>query len=392
MFVNRFFIFSIFILISVSTVAQQRSKAELQQEKQAQLKKIQEAEKILTQTKNEKQASIGELTALNQRIKVQENLISSIRGEMELIDTEIRDKDDIISSLEGDLTSLKKEYSSMLYVAQKASSGFNKLTFLFSSSSFNQLMMRIQYLQQYSEARRRQAEQIKKVQSFLSNQAAELKEQKKEKQTLLNEQIKENNQLSRLKKEQNSLVANLQSQEKKLIADLENSKKAIAQLDKLIEDLIKEEIEKARLAAGASSSAMSNSFAENKTKLPWPVAGFITQKFGKQNHPVLKNIIMENNGINIQTQKDETVKAIFNGEVRQVSYVPGLGNAVIIKHGDYFTVYSGMKDVYVKTGQQIKSQQEIGKVITNSEGISELRFEVRKNISALNPEQWLSRN
>lgn len=395
MFVSKYIFLIILLLVSGGSFAQKKSKTDLQQEKQAQLKKIAEAEKILNQTKNEKQSTLGELSALNQRIKVQEGLISSIRSEIDIMDNDISDKDNIISALEEDVADLKKEYASMLYVAQKANHGFNTLTFLFSSSSFTQMLMRIKYLQQYGTSRRKQAEQIQKVQQFLESQANELKLQKKEKKQLLDEQIKENNQLSGLKQKQNSVIANLQKQEKKLRSDLENSRAAIAKLDKQIENIIREEIEKERLAKAAtttSSTVISNSFAENKSKLPWPVTGFVSQKFGRQNHPVLKNIILENNGINIQTQKDELVKAIFTGEVRHVSYIPGLGNSIIVKHGDYFTVYAGMKDVYVKPGQQINAKQEIGKVITNSEGISELRFEVRKNSAALNPEQWLLRN
>ena len=379
-------------MISTVTLAQKKSKAELQQEKQAQLKKIAEAEKILNQTTNKKQNSLGELAALNQQIKAQENLIASNRTEVGMIDQEISETNDIIDALQNDLNDLKTEYASMLYVAQKANHGFNKLTFLFSSSSFNQLLMRLKYLQQYSEARRKQAEQIQQIQSFLTRKADDLKQQKEEKSHLLDEQIKQNRQLTALKAKQNAMLANLRKQEQRLKHDLEESRAAIAKLDKRIEDLINEEIAKERLATENSSAAISNSFAENKSKLPWPVSGFVSQKFGKQNHPVLKNIVMENNGINIQTQKDAEVKAIFSGEVRQVFYVPGLGNSIIVKHGDYFTVYAGMKDVYVKPGQKIATNQEIGKVITNHDGISELRFEVRKNNAALNPEQWLSQN
>ena len=388
---NKIILLFICFALTFSAYAQKKSKAELQKEKQEQLKKIAEAEKILNQTQDRKESSIGELNALNQRIKVQEGLISSIKSEITLLSTEINDKNDIVQALENDLKELKNEYSKMVYVAQKANYGFNTLTFLFASESFNQLLMRINYLQQYGEARRKQAEQIQKIQGFLTSQMENLKEQKTEKNQLLEEQVNQSNQLTSLKEKQSNLLSNLQRQEKKIKKDLESSKAALAQLDKMIEDIIREEIEKARLAK-SSGAALSNSFAENKTKLPWPVSGFVSQRFGRNAHPVLKNITIENNGINIQTKKDESVKAIFNGEVRQVYYIPGIGNSVIIKHGDYFTVYAGLKEVYVKTGQKIITNQEIGKVITNSDGISELRFEVRKNIAALNPEQWLSRN
>lgn len=373
-----------------SAHAQQKSKADLQKEKQEQLKKISETEKILGQTRSKKENSIGELNALNQRIKMQEGLISSIKGEMNLLENEIRDKNDIIEALETDLNDLKKEYAKMLFVAQKANHGFNSLTFLFASESFSQLLMRINYLQQYSEARRKQADQIQKVQGFLTSQMKDLKGQKLEKNNLLKEQVKESSQLTSLKEKQANMLTSLQKQEKEIKQDLESSKKMVAQLEKMIEDLIREEIEKARMAN--SNTNLSNSFADNKNKLPWPVSGFVTQKFGRHPHPVLKNIPMESTGINIQTKKDEKVKAIFEGEVRQVSYIPGMGNVIMLKHGNYFTVYAGLKEVYVKTGQKVTTRQELGNVITKSDGISELRFEVRKNIAALNPEQWLSRN
>lgn len=387
---SNFLLLFFFICCSLVVQAQKKSKAELQKEKQEQLIKIQEVEKILTQTSNQKRSTLGELNALNQRIKVQENLISSIREEVEYIENEIDDKNEIVAALENDLEALKEEYAKMLYVAQKANQGQTMLSFIFSSKSFTQLLMRIQYLQQYGEARRKQAEEIQNVQKFLLSQAEELKGQRKEKNELLQQQIQQNQELASLKRKQNSVVADLRQQEQKLRRDLEDTRASVARLDKMIEVIIREEI--ARAEAAASTSALSNSFAENKSRLPWPVSGFVSQKFGRQNHPVLKNIVIENNGINIQTKKDELVKAIFSGRVTSVSYHPGVGSSIIVKHGDYYTVYAGLKDVLVSKGQDINTNQELGTVVTNNEGISELRFQVRKNIAALNPEKWLSRN
>jgi septal ring factor EnvC (AmiA/AmiB activator) len=137
------------------------------------------------------------------------------------------------------------------------------------------------------------------------------------------------------------------------------------------------------------STTLSNNFEENKNKFTWPVNGFISQKFGKQQHPVLPHVIIQNDGINIQTKEAEVVKSIFEGEVRRVAYIPAIGTSVIINHGEYFSVYTGLKDVYVKMGQKVDSRQDLGVVQANAEGISELRFQIRKNIVALNPEDWL---
>jgi len=145
---------------------------------------------------------------------------------------------------------------------------------------------------------------------------------------------------------------------------------------------------------------LSASFEDNRAKFAWPVSGFVSQKFGRQNHPVLKGIVLQNDGINIQTQAGEMVHAIFEGTVGRVhaifegtvgrvAFIPILGNTVIINHGDYFTVYVGLKDVSVKQGQKVVTHQEIGQVQVNAEGISELRFQIRKNTQALDPQDWL---
>ncbi|HNU42902.1 MAG TPA: peptidoglycan DD-metalloendopeptidase family protein, partial [Cyclobacteriaceae bacterium] len=222
-----------------------------------------------------------------------------------------------------------------------------------------------------------------------------------EKNTLLNDELKENRQLTNLKQKQRTLVSSLEKQEKQLRKDLETTRKAIAELDNLIAKIIKEEMEKAAREArerernksgrevSEASVALSASFADNKSKFPWPVSGFVSQGFGRQNHPVLKGIVIQNDGVNIQTRQGEHVKSIFNGEVSRVAFTPGMGNTVIIKHGDYFTVYTGLKDVVVKQGQQVNTNQDIGTIVANSEGISELRFQIRKNFDALNPQEWL---
>ncbi len=381
-------------LICHLTVAQ-KTKSQLQKEKQENLEKISQAEKILSETKGKKQNTLGQLNALNQRIKTQEALIGSIRSEMYLLSDEIDENNTIIESLASDLKKLKTEYAAMVYAAYKASKGHNKLTFIFSAKSFNQFLMRLKYMQQYGEARKKQAEQITKVQAILSDRVTVIQSKVSEKNILLAENLQENRSLEELKKSQSSLVTNLQKQENKLKRDLEERKNAVAKLDKLINDIIKAEIEKARLAEKSTTEAntkLASQFADNKTKLPWPVSGFVSQKFGKQNHPVLKRIIVNSTGINIQTKQNEKVKTVFGGTVRTVAFVPLVGNTIIISHGDYFTVYAGMKDVFVKTGQEVTTGQELGSVLTNKDGVSELKFEIRKSAEPLDPQRWLAKN
>lgn len=372
----------------------QKSKTQLQKEKQQSLEKIKEVEKILIETSSQKKNTVGELNALNHRIKEQETLISGIKSEISLLNKEIADTQEIIDALEDDLKNLKNEYAGMLFSVQKASGSVNKLIFLFSSPTFDHFMMRLRYMEQYGEMRKLQVEQIQKVQAALVEEIKVIEQRRAEQNKLLAEQTKEINSLAELKIRQHQLVKNLEKQESKLRKDLEDTRKAVARLDKMIEDIVKEEIERAARAAKASGTsaeaiALSNSFAENKNKLPWPVNGFISQGFGRHNHPVFKGVIMESNGINIQTKQEEKVRSVFEGEVTRVAVTPNLGKTIIIKHGDYFTVYAGLKDIFVKVGQKVTTNQELGTVVANKEGISELQFQIRKSTTALDPVAWL---
>lgn len=386
----------ILLCAAFSVSAQQKTKAQLQKEKQQNLQKIKEVEKILSETTTKKKNSVGELTALNQRIREQEKLIHSIKSEIDLLEGDIDENNEFIRALEDDLKKLKEEYSAMLFAAQKANNSATRLAFLFSAESFEQFTMRIRYMRQYSEKRKVQATAITAVQVELSGQVKQIEVKKSEKSSLLKEELSENTNLTGLKKKQNVLVKSLEKQEKSLKRDLEETKKALVVLDKKINEIIKEEIERAAREAKTKSSttttasaALSSSFEENKNKFPWPVQGFVSLGFGRQKHPLLKGIYIDNNGVNIQTSENEKVKSIFEGEVRAVAFIPPLGNSVIITHGEYFTVYSGLKEVFVKRGQKVTRSQEIGQVLSNSEGISELRFQIRKNTTALDPQLWL---
>lgn len=383
----------LWLFVGLAASAQHKTKTDLQREKQESVERIKEVERILTETSARKKNTLGELSALNQRIIEQQNLINSIRKEIALLNGEIRENTGIIDVLDEDLAQLKKEYGAMLFAAQKANNSTTRLTFLFSSKSFDQLAMRLRYMEQYSDARKLQAELITQVQAELSEQVKQIKNKREEKNHLLRQGEQENESLAALKKKQFNMVKALEKEEKSLKRDLEKTKKALAVLDRKINDIIKEEMEREALALKSSKSvslALSSSFEENKKKLPWPVAtGFISQPFGRHNHPVLKGIVLQNDGVNIQTRQNEKVRSIFEGEVRSVAFIPTFGSTVIINHGEYYSVYTGLKEVYVKTGQKVSTNQEIGQIMSNNEGVSELRFQIRKQVTALDPQAWL---
>lgn len=374
------------ILFAHSGVAQ-NSKSQLRSEKEKKLQRIEEVEKIISETTGEKQNTLGELNALNQRIEIQESLISSIRSEIQYLNDEINETNEIIESLESDLEQLKKEYAEMVYHTNKANHGINKITFLFSASSFAQLRSRLKYMEQYGDTRKKQASQILKVKEVLSMQVTSIQNQKNEKNTLLKDQINENASLVKLKKKRRSLLTTLNNKEDQLRQELEASKNAVAELDSKIREIIATELAK---TDKVDYSVLSNSFARNKSKFPWPVStGFVTQHFGQQKHAALKDVSINSEGIFIQTQQKEQVRVIFDGDVRFVRFIPGMGFTALVKHGDYYTVYGGIQNPIVKAGDELSAGDSLGEVITKAEGVSELWFEIRKGRSPLDPELWL---
>ncbi|MDQ3395013.1 MAG: peptidoglycan DD-metalloendopeptidase family protein, partial [Bacteroidota bacterium] len=321
----------------------------------------------------------------------------SISKEIRLLDKQIGNLSALVVSLENDLENLKKEYASMVYSAAKASRGHNTLTFIFSANTFHQFLMRLKYMEQYSNARKNQVELIEKVKETLSSQRQSIEKKHLEQKLLLTEQITENNNLSSLRAQKSKLVKNLGFKEAELKKELADRKSAVDKLNALIADLVKIEIEKtakvnspSKIGLTPEAAMLSASFEGNKSKLLWPVAsGFISNKFGKQPHPILKGVEVDNLGVGIQTNKGEEVRSVFDGKVKAVASVPGMNNVVIVQHGEYHTVYARLKTVNVKTGQDVKSKEILGAVYTDKDGITELQFQVWKNDQKLDPQTWL---
>lgn len=393
---NKLPIIVYFLLVAFLSfdVQGQKTKNQLEQEKKENLRKIAEAERILNETADEKKVTLGQLRALNQQINARETLIRSIGSEIRILDNEITDLSIVVSSLQEDLKFLKEEYAAQIYSSYKANRGNNRLMFLFSARSFNQLLQRLKYLEQYTNARRLQAEQIEVVAKELNDQRSKVEAKRAEQQRLLNQQVRESRKLARSKKKQSELVAQLTKKEKQLRKEVENRKAANARLNTLIAKIIEDEARKtstASTAEAASAAELTRLFESKKNNLSWPVgSGFISAKFGKQPHPVLKRITVVNDGVGIQTEKDSQVKAVFDGEVTLIGTIPGKNNVVVIRHGSYLTVYAQLKNINVKKGQKVRANDIIGEVYTDRDGISELEFQVYKGTTKLNPENWLA--
>jgi len=413
---------------STARTTRTKSKAQLERERRTTLRRIKETSRILAQTQQKKEASIGQLNALKEKLTVQQGVIRNISTELKTVETDVRQTEGQVQQTQQSLEQLRAEYARMIYAASKTANGYNRIMLLFAADSFNSFLRRLRYVRQYSEVRQAQAAQINATQQKLSRQLTNLNEQRQQKSTLLSSQISEKKNLINLKTQQDQVVTKLSQQEENLRQELARRQQAVQRLDNLIAQRVREEIARAaRVAAAAraarakaggpgstsrtstadedastsrvnrvtltpETAALSSSFADNHGRLLWPVAhGFISQHFGRHAHPVLKNVVVENRGVDIQTNAGEPVRAIFDGKVLTVSSVPGMNNIVMIQHGEYFTVYAKLRSVSVREGQEVKARATIGTVQTNSEGTSEVQFQLWRNSANLNPESWLGR-
>ncbi len=395
---NKLFYFTLSLIfcLFLAGVLQAQDRKQLENEKKEALKKIEESQKILNQTEHKRKASIGQLSALNQQLSARKSLMSSMSKEISLLNTQIGQNGLVIESLENDLNSLKKEYAAMIYAAQRSSNAYNRLTFIFSSATFNQLVMRLKYMEQYSQARNNQVKLINLVRNQLVTERTNLENQREDKQQILDEQIAESKKIESLHQQQNTLVASLKSREKELKDEIEARKKDVGRLENLISQFLASEMKKDGTELKDLSvdvKNLSTNFEKNKNRLPWPVSqGFISEHFGINAHPIYQRIKRKNDGINIQTTANATVKAVFAGEVKMVAVIPGdMKNVVIVQHGEYFTVYARLKEVMVRKGQKVGADQSIGTVNTDNSGVSEIQFQVWKNAEKLNPEDWLAK-
>lgn len=403
------FVLCLFLSIALDLKAQtSKTREQLEREKAEVQARLKEFDAILKQTTATKKNTIGELNVVTKKFQTQTKLVNTLDREVKLINQEISSTESKIKSLERQLIDLKSEYGRMIYNSSKINRGLSIVAFVFSSSNFNQLYMRLKYLKQYSDSRKQQAIQIQKFSKQLADERINLDNKKKEKLVILQQEEQEKSQLNQVKKEQETLVTTLTSKEKEIKKQIAATKKQQDQLNAMIRKVIADEIKlaeaeskKANTTTKKSSSsslpmtpetaALSSSFAGNKGKLPWPVeTGFISQGFGSYPHPTLKGITMDSDGIDIRTQPNANVRAVFNGVVTKITTMPGFGGTVIIKHGEYYTMYSKLKTISVKTGQTVNAKDVIGQVAAGADGVSEIHFQTWKGLSVLDPSTWIT--
>ena len=417
------------LLLSINAAGQttQNQRKELENKRIELLEKIKQAKKVLEDTRKKQSSSLTQLKAISSQIKTRERIITNVQTQISVLGNQISESRDSLVLLKLQLEKLKQDYAKSILAAYKGRNVYDKMMFIFSAQSFNQALKRIEYLNQYSDYRQRQAERILGTQKEIIYALNQLLSKKQEKLGLIGMKETERKELEQDKKEEGKVLTSLQQKEKEIRKQLAESQAAAKKLNKAIEDMIAKEIEEARrkeearrreeaarkaAASGINSPInepvkptgkvepdlfltpevlkMSADFEQNKNNLPWPVErGYITEEFGTHAHPTLKGVQVNSNGVDISTQPNANVRAVFKGKVTKIFNVPGMGKIVLISHGKYFTAYARLASTTVKEGQLVDSKQTIGVVDTNEEGVTEVQFQIWLMDKKLDPELWL---
>lgn len=430
----KILITAVFFACLSMTAMGQKTRNELERERSEIQQEIERVRRSLDETKKNKKETLGQLALLQRKLRLRESAIRNINDQINVIQTEMNQSWRDILRLRRELDTLKQQYEKSVVYAYKNRSNYDFLNFIFSATNFNDALKRVAYLKSYRAYRQQQAANIETAQQQLNQRLASLKVNREQKSTVLKEESKQRAELFNEKKEKDAVVSKLRSREKELNKDLANKQKQDQKIKAGIAAVIKRELEEQKRlaaiaakekanastttttpAAGKNNTASqpvaknepkpknysvfddspteklaSDNFEKNKNKLPWPVeSGNVSMEFGNQEVEGLNKVTYNNQGITIETKPGVPVKAVFDGEVSSVFNV-GDVLCVIVRHGKYFTSYSGLSASSVSRGQQVKVGQMLGRMGEKSDGIAELEFIIMNDkLTNLNPRQWL---
>lgn len=426
------YVWIVLLALSLSTVVYgQKSAAvrQLEQQRKEALADIEETNKLLQETAQTAKTSLNRLNLLSKQILSRKKVISLLNQELDEIEKDILNIQGQLRTLKRELGDKQTNYGKSMRGLYKRHSSQDKLLFILSAESFSQSMRRMRYLREYADWQKRQANDIVEKQAEISRKQAEMEKTRAEKRALLGTRQEESKKLESEEASQKEEVQLLNKRQKDLKADLQKKRRQAEALNRQIEKQIAEEIARAEAEAKAAreqaaakgkpvpesknepireervadtkggyamtkaEKQLSDNFANNRGRLPYPVAGrhTIVSTFGEQQHQELKYVRTSNSGIDIQTSPGADARAVFNGEVTRVFVVPGYNNSVIVRHGNYLTVYSNLSQVYVKAGDRVSTRQAIGRIYSDPEDGNStiLHFQLWKEKTKLNPQPWL---
>jgi len=410
---TRIIIAPVFLLICLfvgTNLSAQSSKRKVLEARRIQLQKDKVyINALLSNNKRKEKNVLNELNDLKDKIRSRDNVISALTKEFNEMGNEIYLNQLEINKNSRELRALKKDYGEMIYKSYKSKSQNSRIMFLLSATNFFQAYKRFQYMKQYTEFRKNQGEKIQDKTVKLQVLTDSLKIKKDQKEALLSEKKKEQQINEKDKKNQENLLSQVKSKEskykKQIRGFIREEAKIEAQIEKIIRDAIAASKKATNTSSGNSNSASSGfaltaeakalaaEFNQNKGKLPWPVEkGYVSTYYGNQPHAVVKSLTIKSNGVRITTGEESKARAVFDGTVLSVQVMSGNKKMVLIQHGNYITVYKNLVNLKVKTGDKVKTKQEIGSIFTDKiTGKTILGFVLSKNTKTENPRNWIYR-
>jgi septal ring factor EnvC (AmiA/AmiB activator) len=416
----RIFYALIFILLSGAAYCQPSQQEKLEAKKAQIQREIAENQRFLKTVRTKEKTATNELILQKREIKLKETLINTTEKQRRLVENDMYINQVQINRLKKELEDLREDYAEMIRKSYKSRSMQSRAMFLLSSENFLQAYKRAQYMKQYTSYRKAQGDEIVEKARQLMTFNNKLNVQKTEKQKLIEENRKERQLLEKQRQEQEKLVNTILKDKKKITAEIKKKQQETKAIDRQIDKLIREAIAAAnRKTAAAAAKAspgkttaaakaantsvnkivltpegqlIANNFKANKGKLPWPTEkGFISLGYGDQPHPVHKSLVVHNSGLEISTDPGADARAVFGGEVSSIMVLSPVNKAVMIQHGDFFTVYQNLSSVSVSKGDKVSTKQKIGKIRTNGDtGKTTLKFLILQNTIYNNPQSWLS--
>ena len=399
-----FTVLLLFLLLHFSGFSQSKKQQELEERRRELRREIQQIGVLLFEGKKEQKSALSLVEDLDFKIKVRKNLISITNQQANLLTREISSNQTKISKLRDKLKVLKADYAEMIVKSYKSRSDQNKLMFLLSSTTFQQAYKRLQYIKQYADYQKLQAELIKTETAKMQALNVELLAQKKNKQTLIEDNKRAKSILDKDREQQSVLIQEIKSNLSQFTVQLKSKQSESRKIDKEIRKIIQAAIAASNKKAGKSSKLkvfsltpeqkiLAANFTANKGKLPWPVVnGVVKLRYGNNPSPIDPSLTIKSNGVRIATSKGGQVRAVFEGVVQGIMTPKNGNNTIMIRHGNYITVYKNLSKFYVSKGDKVTTKQVIGEVITNkASGESILSFGIYKDSSTQNPSQWIYR-
>ncbi len=393
----------LFIIGGNYTAQSQNTREDLEQRRLELQQEIKKINSLRSSNKKQEKSVLTQVEDLDRQIRTTENLIKVTNQQANLLTRDINSNTNKIQTLRKELEKLKEDYGKMIEKSYKSKSQQSRVMFLLSSESFLQAYKRLQYMKQYANYRKTQGDEIQLRTVELQTLNTNLLSQKKQKEKLIVENRETRGQLEMNKQSQQALIKNIRQKEGEFASEIRKKQQEVNAIDKKIDEIIRASIAAANKESGSTArdvytltpeaKALAANFASNKGKLPWPVrSGIVVRRFGSQPHPVVKTVTVNSNGVHIETESGSKARAIFNGTVSEVQAVPGANKAVMVRHGDYLSIYNNLSKVHVKKGDMVSLGQDIGEVATNSSsGKTTLYFLIYKNMDKLDPADWILR-